>query len=203
MGIIPYVRFEFETVYDCLVRLCGLTGGELRLNESSGEIHLDAPASGEGRIIRYGIDLLAASRTLDTARLANRIYGIGGGDPPLTLSGATQSGGMLYIEDTESITAFGLRTAVYRNSSIDVDLAGGADLLYELTLRYLDTHSTPVVSCNIEMINRDDTGSTPVSIGEAVTVIDPSFNEPVHARVVERNLDLLKPWQVEVKLETR
>lgn len=199
---IPYVRFEYEPVHDCLMRLCGLTGGELRLDEATGEIHLDAPSTGGGRVIRYGIDLLSALRTADTSGVANRVYGVGGGDPPLTLTGASQSGGSEYIGDAESVAMYGLRTAVYRNSSIDASIDGGADLLYELTARYLDAHKAPVVSCAIEMIHRDVAGGDPVIIGEPVTVIDPSFDEPVQARVIERNLDLLKPWHVDVRLDT-
>jgi hypothetical protein len=37
---IPFVRFEFETVLDCLLRICSLTGGELELDEASGNINI-------------------------------------------------------------------------------------------------------------------------------------------------------------------
>jgi hypothetical protein len=93
-GTIPIVRFEFEPVLDCLLRICTLTGGELELDEASGQISiLYQIGESNGVIFRYGLNLKGAARTVNISRLANRIYGVGGGNPPLLVSSATESGG--------------------------------------------------------------------------------------------------------------
>ncbi|MCE5248981.1 phage tail protein [bacterium] len=119
-AVIPFVRFEYEPVFDCLLRICSLTGGELSLDEDSGEVDiLDTAGSDNGVIFRYGLNLKGASRSINTGRLANRVYGVGGGNPPLTLTGATASGGMKYTDDTDSISAYGLREAVCHEPTLE------------------------------------------------------------------------------------
>ena len=118
--VVPYVRFEYESVWDCLLRICAVTGGELHLDEENGEVDLlTAVGSDSGAVFRYGLNLAGASRTVDTSRLANRVYGVGGGDPPLTLSGATLSGGNEYAEDAASISVYGTVEAVLHEPTIE------------------------------------------------------------------------------------
>jgi len=117
---VPYVRFEYERVWDCLIRICELTGGELSLDTVTNEIDiLSRVGTDRGAVMRYGVNLTGASRTIDTSRFVNRVYAAGGGNPPMTLTGATESGGARYVEDAESIAAWGLREGVYHNPSLD------------------------------------------------------------------------------------
>lgn len=117
---VPYVRFEYEPILDCLLRICMMTSGELSLDEANGEIDiLTAIGSDNGVIFRYGLNLKGAARTVSTTHLANRVFGVGGGNPPLTLNGATSSGGMKYAVNTSSITAYGLREAVYHEPTLE------------------------------------------------------------------------------------
>ncbi len=119
-GVIPWVRFEYEPVWDCLLRICSLTGGELALDEASGVIGLLARAGSDmGASLRYGLNLKGASRTVDTSRLANRVYGVGGGEPPLTVTGATESGGECYAEDSESVERYGLHEASLHEPTLE------------------------------------------------------------------------------------
>jgi hypothetical protein len=117
---IPFVRFEFEPVLDCLLRICSLTGGEISLDEDTGNISiLDHIGESNRVIFRYGLNLKGASRTLNIGRLANRVYGLGGGTPPLLLDGAASSGGEKYAEDEESIALWGLHEAVYHEPTLE------------------------------------------------------------------------------------
>lgn len=112
-AVVPYVRFEYEPVWDCLQKICSLTGGELSLDEEAGSVSLlSRVGSDGGAVLRYGLNLAGASRSVGTGRLANRVYGVGGGDPLLLLTSATSSAGKTYIEDTESVARWGLREAV-------------------------------------------------------------------------------------------
>ncbi len=117
---VPFVRFEYEPVWDCLLRICSLTGGELLLDEAAGTISLAAAiGSDSGAGFRYGYNLVGASRTVDAARLVNRVYGAGGGEPLLTLADAAASGGLPYIEDAASIAAHGLVEGVFHDPSLE------------------------------------------------------------------------------------
>ena len=119
-GTAPFVRFEYEPVLDCLLRICALTGGELELDESAGTMNIrNRIGADNGAVFRYGLNLIAASRTVSMARLANRVYGIGGGNPLLDLRGATDNGGLLYVEDAASIAAWGLREAVCHEPTLE------------------------------------------------------------------------------------
>ena len=119
-GTIPFVRFEFESVLDCLLRICSLTGGELELDEASGNINiLHQIGESNGVIFRYGLNLKGAARTVNISRLANRVYGLGGGNPPLLLSSATASGGKRYAEDSDSISYYGLHEAVCHEPTLE------------------------------------------------------------------------------------
>jgi hypothetical protein len=113
---IPFVRFEYESVFACLTRICSLTGGELILEEGRGEIGLLTRTGGDhGAVFRYGVNLRGVSRTVSTSRLANRVYGVGGGDPPLLLS----ANGAAYEEDGDSITTWGLCENVCHEPSLE------------------------------------------------------------------------------------
>jgi len=117
---IPFVRFEYEPVWECLLRVCSLTGGELALDEETGEISLLASVGEDnGAVFRYGLNLKGAARSVDTSRLANRVYGVGGGEPPMTLESATGNGGKKYVEDAESISKYGLREAVRHEPTLE------------------------------------------------------------------------------------
>ncbi|MFC1573733.1 phage tail spike protein [Candidatus Latescibacterota bacterium] len=126
-AVVPYVRFEYETVFECLLRICTLTGGELALDEDNSDVDiLTSIGSDNGVIFRYGLNLKSAARRINTSRLANRIYGAGGGNPFLTLSGATSSGGKRYVEDMTSINTYGLHEASYHEPTLEevVNLVG-------------------------------------------------------------------------------
>ncbi len=116
----PYVRFEYEPVLNCLLRICSLTGGELSLDEENNKINiLNRIGGANGAAIRYGVNLKGVSRTVNTSAMANRVYGVGGGDPPLLLTGATESGGSPYVEDAASIALYGIYEGVYHEPTIE------------------------------------------------------------------------------------
>ncbi|MBT4483310.1 MAG: hypothetical protein HOC71_06495 [Candidatus Latescibacteria bacterium] len=117
---IPFVRFEYESVWKCLLRICSLTGGELSLDEENGEVDiLNSVGGSTGVVFRYGLNLNGAERTINTSRLANRVYGVGGGNPPLNLVGATSSGGNKYASDATSIAQYGVHEATYHEPTLE------------------------------------------------------------------------------------
>ncbi len=117
---VPFVRFEYEPVLNCLLRICALTGGELSLDEAAGEIDLlNSTGSSNGIIFRYGLNLKGAARGISMSRLANRVYGVGGGEPPLLLTGATSSSGNKYASDSSSISTYGVYEGVYHEPILE------------------------------------------------------------------------------------
>ena len=117
---IPYVRFEYETVWDCLMRICTLTGGELILDEDTGAVSLkNAVGTDSGALFTYGLNLHAASRTVATSKLVNRLYAVGGGEPPLTIENASSGSGLPYIEDAASQALYGLREGVLNEPTLE------------------------------------------------------------------------------------
>jgi len=119
-SIVPFVRFEYEPVLNCLLRICSVTGGELSLDEANDEIDLlNEIGSSNGVIFRYGLNLKGAARTVNMSRLANRVYGVGGGEPPLLLTGATSSGGKKYASDSASISTYGAYEGVFHEPTIE------------------------------------------------------------------------------------
>jgi hypothetical protein len=117
---IPYVRFEYESVLDCLLRICSLCGAELSVDEDGGRIDLLGRIGGDaGAVFRYGLTLKRASRRVNVGGLANRVYGIGGGNPPLDLRGSTDSAGKPYVEDAESVLAWGVLAAAYHDPTLE------------------------------------------------------------------------------------
>ncbi|HDY88473.1 MAG TPA: hypothetical protein ENH82_10250, partial [bacterium] len=117
---VPFVRFEYEPVLNCLLRICALTGGELSLDEANGEVDLmNQIGSSNGVIFRYGLNLKGAAQTVNMSRLANRVYGVGGGEPPLLLTGATSSGGNKYASDSTSISLYGVYEGVYHEPTLE------------------------------------------------------------------------------------
>ena len=152
---VPYVRFEYEPVLDCLLRICSLSGGELAVDEDEGEIDILARIGEDaGAVLRYGVSLKRASRRVNVSRLANRVYGIGGGRPALDLCGASSSGGLPYAEDADSIAAWGLREAALHDPTLEdtVNLvtAPALDDVYTNGLCAHWTNMGAVVSKNTE-----------------------------------------------------
>ncbi|MFC1538731.1 phage tail spike protein [Candidatus Latescibacterota bacterium] len=117
---VPFVRFEYESVLNCLYRICSLTGGELSLDEENGQIDiLNRIGGSNGVIMRYGVNLKGVIRTVNMSSMINRIYGVGGGNPPLLLNGATESGGNSYVEDSDSVSLYGVYEGVYQEPTIE------------------------------------------------------------------------------------
>ncbi len=117
---VPFVRFEYEPVLDCLLRICRLAGGELVFDEETATVSLLRRAGEDrGVMFRYGSNLRSASRTVDLTRMVNRVYGVGGGFPILDLRGAPGNGGLPYVEDSESIARWGLRETVRHEPTLE------------------------------------------------------------------------------------
>ncbi len=119
-AIVPFIRFEYEPVINCLLRICSVTGGELSLDDENEEIDiLNHIGSSNGVIFQYGLNLKGASRTVDVSSLMNRVYGVGGGEPLLLLTGATSSDGNKYASDNSSISLYGVYEGVYHDPTLE------------------------------------------------------------------------------------
>jgi len=349
---IPYLRFDYEPVWNCLLRICSLTGGELSLDESTGVIALlGSIGADNSALFSYGLNLHGASRTVNTSRLSNRVYGVGGGNPPMTLSGATASSGKEYTDDSASQSLYGIFESVYNEHALDdvenlvsspaldssytsglcsgwskigaatlskntdpdyclyglvsqrvqstadgqgisqavtvsageiyslsatlfissglvrvavtdgsstyrrteavtgngmavvriedwkannssvtvtisqegsgsadfyvdsVQIASGAvakaftvgksaDALYTQTAEYLAAHKDPELSYHVDLAGLGEDNAMQFSLGDTVTVSDPTLDISVKTRVMEREADLLRPWRVNVKLDS-
>jgi hypothetical protein len=70
----------------------------------------------------------------------------------------------------------------------------------------MEAHKEPEITYKIQLINRDGSetgknGSGEFALGDTIRVIDPTLGFDIMTRVMERELDILRPWRVQVRLD--
>jgi hypothetical protein len=100
---------SYESCMSALQRLLSACGGEYDMSESAGTISV-VKALGVSNYshLRYDKNLRSIRRTFYSRDVVNKMYGIGGGSPPITIAGA-RHGVSSYDSNTGLITTQGNR----------------------------------------------------------------------------------------------
>lgn len=119
---IDYIEFNYDNVLYCVEKILEKLDRVVTINETKDPIEVDfkeAGATDSGVRLQFGKNLKGISRKVNYANIKNKVYGIGGGDPPLDFFEAARSGSLKYVQDPDSIAQYGLREGVYQNTGLE------------------------------------------------------------------------------------
>lgn len=134
--------------------------------------------------IRYAKNMRGIERNIDPEDITNRIYPLGAGEGVNQLGIESVNNGVPYVEDTSSISQYGLRPYVWVDRKFKY-----ADSLLEVANRHLKTVAIPKISYKVSVA---DLSPLPefrheiINEGDLIRIIDPDFGE-VTARVMKKN----------------
>ena len=121
--VVDFFSVDWETPLGLIRRLCAKMSREMEIDESTDPITLDFPAtignaSSVARL-RYGTNLRGLQRRQDFSERVTRMYAIGGGTPPATLSLSSLAGGDDYIDSANFDADENHFVGIYRNTEIE------------------------------------------------------------------------------------
>ena len=112
----------YDTALYLIREIARKMGREMKFSETTTGYVLDFPVSqGSDRGVRleYGQNLTGVSRLVEKSDRVTRMYGVGGGDPPLTLSKSSLSDGNDYIDASTFDQDANFYTGRYENTSLE------------------------------------------------------------------------------------
>lgn len=147
-------------------------------------VSLVAPASAVTCEIRYGINQARIERVIDPANIVNRIYPIGQGEGINQLNIREVNGGKPYLEDSASISTYGLKSYVWvdRRFSDKESLKASAQAL-------LNDWKFPKVTYIVEAVDLSSITGIDVHklrLGRIVRIVDPDLGT-FEARIVSES----------------
>lgn len=116
----PTITFQYPTVMEALQQVCEAWGREMQLDETAAtpEVDLLAELGADNNVqFRYGRNLTSARCTEDVEKVINRVFALGGGDPPLLIGRV--NGSVDYVEDATSQSEHGVQAGRYENRSLE------------------------------------------------------------------------------------
>lgn len=132
--------------------------------------------------IRYRKNMTEISKTVDSTSIANRIYALGYGEGVNQLTIKTVNGGVPYVEDTASISKYGLCPTILVDSRYEI-----AENLKSYANRMLRELKEPYISYQVSAIDLYRLTKDKMSHfrpGEIVRVFDECDNLTIRTRIV-------------------
>lgn len=83
------LKVSYESVLSAISKIIDLTGYEYTINESTGLLSISSQIGSNNYVrIKSGRNTISVSRKIINSNVANKVYGVGGGSPPVTIAGA-------------------------------------------------------------------------------------------------------------------
>ena len=161
-------------------------------------LNLIRPETEPTCVIRYGRNMRSIERTFDPENIVNRIYPLGYGEGVNQLGIEKVNDGKPYLENTESIAKYGLKSYVWVDRSYEDAIAlmsAGQSLLNQL--------SEPKVTYKVKAVDLYELTGIDIDkfdVGKIVRIVDPDFGT-IDARIVSVNKSDLYGDRGNIELE--
>jgi phage minor structural protein len=149
-------------------------------------LNLIEPASDVTCEIRYAKNLVEIERHIDPTNVVNRIYPLGYGEGVNQLDITAINGGVPYVENFDSIAAYGLLPYVWTDKRFE-----NADLLKASAISLVNERSLPKVTYRVKAVDLSvltGVDADKLRCGRVVRVIDPDIGT-FEARIIAESKD--------------
>ena len=212
---LPYRYIGYQTTFETLRdRIINQIGGYLRIRRTATGLYIDwleTIGRASDSPIELGVNIKTATRETSFENVITRLVPLGadlGIDDPdaendrgnsikerLTIS--TVNGGILYLEDRELLTQFGIIQKPMDWAEID-----DATILKERGQQFLDNQRAILTTWEISAIERSliDSRFEKYEVGNSHPIINAPMSGVESLQIIEKTTDLLNPQAVKLKI---
>jgi len=196
---------NYETTLGAIVsKIHNVLGGDLRVRETAGILYLDyleAIGANNGTVIQLGYNMKDLIEEWDPSDIVTRLIPLGYGEGINQLGIEGVNGGIDYLDNAEGIATYGVIEGVTTNK----DIQDAATLkVYGAT--YMDQKKQPRLTISASQLDLSVLAGhegEKYGNGDTLGVLNDVMGIDVLARVIERSMDLLAPWDPALVISTR
>ncbi len=162
-------------------------------------LNLKAPDNEPSAEIRYGKNLAEIERTIDPSNIVNRLYPLGYGEGDNQLDITRVNGGVPYIENSDSITQYGLGQYVWVDRRFE-----DVDSLFASAKAFLAEWSIPKVTYRIKAVELASLTGLSIdrfTVGKVVRIVDPDVGTFTARITSESKPDMIEaPYDIDLEI---
>jgi hypothetical protein len=199
------IDFNYDKTITATAKVRNILGGDIRIRESNGTLYLDyllAQGSNNEIEVRLGYNLQTMKVEYDPKDIVTRLYGLGYGDGINQLTITKVNNGLEYLDaDVDTISKYGIIEDVYTDKNIQ----DAATMKYKLQ-NILDTRKQPKLSITCDSKDLSvlpGHSNESFGLGDSLHLVNDKLNFNGYVRVIEIDVDLIKPWNPKLTISTR
>ena len=196
------IDYNYETTLNGIIKLRNILNGDLLVRETNGVLYLDylnQQGANNSVQIRLGHNQQRLINEYDASNVVTRLIPLGYGEGINQLDITSVNGGLDYIEDTAAQAQYG----VIEGQATNKDLQDATTLkIWGQT--QLSQNSQPALKVECDMLDLSTIGiDSQLNLGDTAEIINDVMNFDVFARVVEKETDLLAPYNPKLAIDTQ
>ena len=196
---------NYETTLSAIVtKVHNVLGGDLRVRETAGILYLDcltAIGANNGTVIKLGYNMRDLIEEWDPSEIITRLIPLGYGEGINQLGISGVNGGVEYLDNAASIATYGVIEGVVTNK--DIQDAATLKVYGNTVLGQKNQPRLTISTSSLDLSVLAGHEGEKYSNGDTLEIINSVMGIDVLARVIERSMDLLAPWDPALVISTR
>jgi len=196
---------NYETTLGAIVtKLHNVLGGDLRVRETLGVLYLDyltAIGSNNGSVIRLGYNMRDLIEEWDPSDIVTRLIPLGYGEGINQLGISGVNSGVEYLDNAASIATYGVIESVVTNK--DIQDSATLKVYGNTVLGQKNQPRMTISASSLDLSVLAGHEGEKYDNGDTLNILNDVMGIDVLARVIERSLDLLAPWDPALVISTR
>lgn len=199
------INTNYETTLNTIIsKIKNILGGDLRVRETDGLLYLDylqSIGNDNGVKIQLGYNMKDLIEEYDPTDIVTRLIPLGYGEGINQLGITSVNSGIDYIDNSISMDKYGVIEGVATNK--DIQEANTLKIYGSTILELKKQPKLTISSSSLDLSVLTGHESEKYSYGDTLRIVNDVMNIDVFARVIEREFDLLTPWNPQITISTR
>lgn len=196
---------NYETTLGAIVnKVHNVLGGDLRVRETAGILYLDyleSIGANNGTVIKLGYNMKDLIEEWDPSEIVTRLIPLGYGEGINQLGISGVNGGVEYLDNADSIATYGVIESVVTNK--DIQDAATLKVYANTVLSQKNQPRLTIRASSLDLSFLAGHEGEKYGNGDTLNILNDVMGIDVLARVIERSLDLLAPWNPALVISTR
>lgn len=196
---------NYETTLGAIVsKVHNVLGGDIRVRETAGILYLDcltAIGANNGTVIKLGYNMRDLIEEWDPSEIITRLIPLGYGEGINQLGISVVNGGIEYLDNAASIATYGVIEGVVTNK--DIQDAATLKVYGNTVLGQKNQPRLTISTSSLDLSVLAGHEGEKYGNGDTLEIINSVMGIDVLARVIERSVNLLAPWDPALVISTR
>lgn len=196
---------NYETTLGAIIsKVHNVLGGDLRVRETAGILYLDyleAIGANNGTVIKLGYNMKDLIEEWDPSEIVTRLIPLGYGEGINQLGISGVNGGVEYLDNADSIATYGVIESVVTNK--DIQDAATLKVYGNTVLSQKNQPRLTISTSSLDLSVLAGHEGEKYGNGDTLSILNDVMGIDVLARVIERSMDLLAPWNPALVISTR